>query len=163
MSDSFVTPMDCSPPGSSVHGISQARILEWVVISFSSGSFQPKDQTHISCIGRLSGGSVVKNPLTNTGDAGSIPGLGRSSGGGNGNPLQCSCLGNPRQEEPWGLQSWGHKRIRQFQILVSPFRTLWPWASYLTSPASVYPFKKWKWYVPHRIVLRIRYTRNFCM
>ena len=31
-------PMDCSPPGSSVHGISQARMLEWVVISFSRGS-----------------------------------------------------------------------------------------------------------------------------
>ena len=36
-------PMDCNPPGSSVHGISQARILEWVVISFPRGSFQPKD------------------------------------------------------------------------------------------------------------------------
>ena len=33
--------MDCSPPGSSVHGISQARILEWVAISFSRGSSQP--------------------------------------------------------------------------------------------------------------------------
>ena len=34
-------PMDCSPPGSSVHGISQARILGWVVISFSRGSSRP--------------------------------------------------------------------------------------------------------------------------
>ena len=32
-------PMDCSPPGSSIHGVSQARILEWVAISFSRGSF----------------------------------------------------------------------------------------------------------------------------
>ena len=38
-------PMDCSPPGSSVHGISQARILEWVAISFSRGSSQPRDRT----------------------------------------------------------------------------------------------------------------------
>ena len=45
-------PMDCSPPGSSVHGISQARILEWVAISFSRGSSQSRDRTHISCIGR---------------------------------------------------------------------------------------------------------------
>ena len=37
---SFATPMDCSPPGSSVHGISQARILEWVAISFIQGIFQ---------------------------------------------------------------------------------------------------------------------------
>ena len=43
-------PIDCSPPGSSVHGISQARILGWVDISFSRGFFQPGDQTHISCI-----------------------------------------------------------------------------------------------------------------
>ena len=38
-------PMDHSPPGSSVHGISQARILEWVAISFSRESSQPRDQT----------------------------------------------------------------------------------------------------------------------
>ena len=44
--------MDCSPPGSSVHGISQARILEWVAISFSRLSSQPRAQTHVSGIGR---------------------------------------------------------------------------------------------------------------
>ena len=43
-------PMDCSPPGSSVHGTLQARILEWVAISFSSGSFRPKDRTQVFCI-----------------------------------------------------------------------------------------------------------------
>ena len=41
-------PMDCSPPGSSVHGIFQTRILEWVAITFSRGSSQPRDLTHIS-------------------------------------------------------------------------------------------------------------------
>ena len=45
-------PMDCSPPGSSVCGISQARILEWVAISFSRGSSWPRDQTRVSCTGR---------------------------------------------------------------------------------------------------------------
>ena len=43
-------PMDCSPPGSSVHGIFQARILEWVVISFSRGSSWPRDWTQVSHI-----------------------------------------------------------------------------------------------------------------
>ena len=43
-------PMDCRLPGSSVHGISPARILEWVAIPFSRGSSQPRDQTCISCI-----------------------------------------------------------------------------------------------------------------
>ena len=44
----FADPMNHSLPGSSVHGISQARILEWVAISFSRGSSQPRDWTHIS-------------------------------------------------------------------------------------------------------------------
>ena len=43
-------PVDCSPPGSCVHGILQARILEWVAISFSRGSSQPRDQNQVSCI-----------------------------------------------------------------------------------------------------------------
>ena len=48
-------PMDCSPSGSSVHGIFQARILHWLAISFSRGSSWPRDQTHVSgifCISR---------------------------------------------------------------------------------------------------------------
>ena len=43
-------PVEYSPPGSSVHGILQARILEWVAISFSRGSSQSRDQTQVSCI-----------------------------------------------------------------------------------------------------------------
>ena len=47
-------PIDGSPPGSSVPGILQGRILEWVAIPFSKGSSQPRDQTQVSCIaGRL--------------------------------------------------------------------------------------------------------------
>ena len=51
----FCDPMDCSPPGSSVHGILQARILKWVTLPSFRGSSQHGDQTHISyvfCIGR---------------------------------------------------------------------------------------------------------------
>ena len=47
--------------------------------------------------------SVVKNLLVNAGDLGLIPGSGRSPGEGNGNPLQCSCLGNPMDRGAW----WG--------------------------------------------------------
>ena len=43
-------PMDCSPEGSSVHGVLQARILEWVAISFSRGSSRPRDWTQVACI-----------------------------------------------------------------------------------------------------------------
>ena len=46
-------PMGCSPPGSSVHGDLQARILEWVAMSSSRGSSQPRDQTQVS---RIAGG-----------------------------------------------------------------------------------------------------------
>ena len=47
-------PIDCNPPSSSLHGISQARILEWVAISFSRGTSWARDQTCVSCIGRQS-------------------------------------------------------------------------------------------------------------
>ena len=50
-------------------------------------------------------GTVVKNPPANAGDEGSIPGSGRSPGGGNGNPLQNSCLENSTDIRVW----WGHK------------------------------------------------------
>ena len=43
-------PVDCSPPGSPVHGILQARVLEWVAISFSRGSSRSRDRTWVSCI-----------------------------------------------------------------------------------------------------------------
>ena len=58
MSDSC-DPMDCSLPGSSVQGISQARILEWVAIYFSRESSKLSDQTHVSCI---AGGFFITEP-----------------------------------------------------------------------------------------------------
>ena len=143
----FCNPMDYRLQVSSVHGISQGRILEWVAFSISRGSFPPKERTRVSCIGRLilyhwviweSGYSwsnwnfsvpflviftfwksnlwtdlrlfqpcttagigashvaqFVKNAPAKAGDEGSIPGLGRCPGVGNGNPLQYSCLRNP--------------------------------------------------------------------
>ena len=108
-------PMDCSPPGSSVHGILQAKILEWVAMSLSRGSSWPKDQTCISCIvggfftaelpGKPNLGMlVVKNLPINAGDsrdAGSVPGGERSPGGGHDNPLQYSCLENPMDRGAW--------------------------------------------------------------
>ena len=58
---------------------------------------------------------MVKNPPANAGDtrdAGLIPGSGRSPGGGNGNPLQYSCLGNPMDRGACGLQSMAEQRVR---------------------------------------------------
>ena len=53
-------PMDCSLPGSSLHGILQARVLEWVAISSSRGSSQPRDQTRVS---HIPGIKVFSNKL----------------------------------------------------------------------------------------------------
>ena len=57
------------------------------------------------------GGSVVKNTPASTGAIDLIPRLERSPGEGNGNLLQCSCLGNPMTEEPGELQSMGSQRV----------------------------------------------------
>ena len=58
----------------------------------------------------LPGGLVSKESACTTGDWGSIPGLGRSPGGGNGNPLQCSCLENPHgQRSLAGYSPWGRR------------------------------------------------------
>ena len=53
------------------------------------------------------GGSVVKNLIVNAGDVGLIPGLGRSPGEGNGNPLQYSSLGNPMDRGAWQATAHG--------------------------------------------------------
>ena len=55
-------PMDCSPPGFSVHGISQARILEWVAISFSKASCQPEIETTSLVSLALAGGFFTAVP-----------------------------------------------------------------------------------------------------
>jgi len=70
-----------------------------------SGEFPggPVVKTGLTALG-FPGGSVVKNPPANAGDAGDvglIPGLGRSPGEGNGNPLQYSCLENPMDRGAW--------------------------------------------------------------
>ena len=63
------------------------------------------------CVG-FPGVSVVKNLPASAGDVALIPGSGRSSGEGNGGPLQCSCLGIPWTEEPAGLHSMWSQRVR---------------------------------------------------
>ena len=58
------------------------------------------------------GGSMVKNLPANAGDVGLIPELGRSLGEGNGNPLQCSYLGNPMDRGAWWATVYGSQRVR---------------------------------------------------
>ena len=68
---------------------------------------QWKDQGSMARQWGFPGGTVVKTPPANVGDVGSIPGPGRSPGGGNGNPLQYSRLGNPMDREAWWAAGQG--------------------------------------------------------
>ena len=63
-------PMECSPPDSFVHGISQARIMEWAAISYSRGSFRLRDQILISCISCI--GRQILYHWRNLGRLGSV-------------------------------------------------------------------------------------------
>ena len=63
-------------------------------------------------LGGFPGGYVHKESTCNAGDPGVIPGLGRSPGEGNSNPLQFSCLENPTDRGAWWLQSVGSQRVR---------------------------------------------------
>ena len=66
----------------------------------------------VDCILGFPGGSVVKNLPASAGDSGSISGSGRSPGGGNGNPLQYSCLENPMDRGAlWVIVHGGHKEL----------------------------------------------------
>ena len=98
-------PMDCSPPGSSVHGIFQATVLEWGAIAFSGYMYGiSKKKKNAICVFHsyilqphirgFPGGSAGKESACTVGDLDSIPGLGRSPGEGNDYPFQYSGLEN---------------------------------------------------------------------
>ena len=170
-------PRDCSPPACSVHGILQARILEWLALFSSRGSFQTRDPicaSCVSCIGRqvlyhqhhcdspnlkyLLSESLQKRlpvpdlwqpiPVLLSGKSHGWRSLvgcslwGREEwdmteqlhfdfslsciGEGNGNPLQCSCLENPRDREAWwaAVSGVAQSRTRLKQLSSSSSRSL---------------------------------------
>ena len=86
------------------HGVSIVKFFSFSVSFIQRGVDERASQAAL-LVKRLPANAGDK------GDAGSIPALGRSSGGGLGNPLQYSCLENPT-EEPGGLQSMGLQRVR---------------------------------------------------
>ena len=72
----------------------------WVQFLGWEDPLEEEMATHFSISG-FPGGSEVKASAYNAGDLGSVPGLGRCPGEGNGNPLQYSCLGNPKDRGAW--------------------------------------------------------------
>ena len=120
-------PMDCHWPSSSAHGISEARIQEWIAVSYSMGSSRPRNQTRISCVSCI-GRQIffflitapprkpfVYMPISN-------PSLCISMviclylylyfGKGNDNPLQYSCLENSMDRGAWRATVHGVARVR---------------------------------------------------
>ena len=105
--------MDCSPLGSSVHGISQARILEWIAISLAKGSSWPRDWTHVSCTGRL----VLYHWATK--EAHRVVAA---------KSLQsCLTLCNPIDSSPPGSPVPGILQARTLEWAVIAFSNAWKW------------------------------------
>ena len=131
-------PLDCSPLGSSVHGILQARIVEWVAIPFLRGSSWPKDWIHISHKADrfftvwATMKPIVKvyhNLILKIWKLGcelffflTVPMV--CGGEGNGNPLQCSFLENPRDRGTWWAAIYGVAQS-------------WTWLKWLSSSSRV--------------------------
>ena len=84
-------------------------------------------------------GSDGKVSAYSVGDPGSISGLGRSSGEGNGNPLQYSCLENPMMEEPGGIQSMGSQRVRGHKESDTTGRL-----HFISLPVRLHSIKRWQ-------------------
>ena len=106
-------PMDCSPPGSSIHGVCQARVLEWVAIAFSDMKLHTSSQSMLEKetlypLVAFPSGSTVKESTYSAGDLGSIPGLERSLGERKGYPLQYSGLENSMDCIVHGVQRVRH-------------------------------------------------------
>ena len=99
----FFSSLTCSPTHS--HSL---FIAVFVTFQFKSHFLQEASPGH-TAYNSLLGGSAGKESAYNSGDLDSISGLGRSSGGGHGNPLQYSCLENPhRQRSLAGCSPWDH-------------------------------------------------------
>ena len=100
-------PMACSLPGSSIHGIFQAGLLEWGTIAFSAETLYCMLKFSVFVLSRNMNmnnphdGSDSKESACNAGDLGSIPGSGRSPGEGNSYPLQYSCLESSMDRKAW--------------------------------------------------------------
>ena len=108
-------PMDCSPPGSSIHGIFRSRILEWVAISSSRGSSQPRDWTCVSCAGRwILYHWATREALFHTATAAKS--------------LQsCPTLWNSRDGSPPGSPIPGILQARTLEWVAISFSNAWKW------------------------------------
>ena len=132
------SPLDCSPPRSSVHGIFQARIPEWVSISSSRGSSRfrdqicSRDQIHISLISCMAGGCFTDGPSGKALNSGLRPQIKRADGA-TSRCETCIVTRSPRLRDPGSdLMLSSHRLLRRVCLLTHS----WP---YLLKPEPVQP------------------------
>ena len=129
MSDSLQPNGLGSPPSSSVRGILQARILVWAAISYSRGSFQPRDQTHISCI---AGGCftvwATREALSSVAAAAAAKSL-----------QSCPTLCDPIDGSPSGSPIPGILQARTLEWVAISFSNAWNWKVKVKSLIRVWP------------------------
>ena len=116
--------MDCGPPHSSVHGIFQARVLEWVAISFSSGPSWPRDRTRVSCIvGRCFTIWVTREAPTSL-----VSCVNKWSAAAAAKLLQsCPTLCNPIDGSPLGSPVPGILQARTLEWVAISLSNAWKW------------------------------------
>ena len=123
-------PMDCSLTGSSIHGIFQARILEWVAISFSRGSSQPGVRTQVFCIlGRLFTIWGTRETLQLHAPAAAAKSL-----------QLCPTLCDPRDGSPPGSAVPGILQARTLEWVAISFSNAWKWKVKVKSLSRVWLF-----------------------
>ena len=129
-------PMDCSLPGCSVHGISQARIVEWVAIFFSRESSWPRNQTHVSC---LAGGFFTTEPPGKPSTIKSWTNIKKRG--------RIKCTGTCRLEMENGIKQAYERGFGTAQswvwMLDLPLPGWFSWANFLTALCSVFSSIKW--------------------
>ena len=120
--------MDYSPPGSPVHGISQARTLEWTAISFSRGSSWPRDQTEVSCIvGRFFTSEPPGKPIKKAAAAAAAKSL-----------QSCPTLCDPIDGSPPGSPTPGILKARTLEWVAIAFSNAWKWKVKVKSLSRVW-------------------------
>ena len=146
--------MDCSPPGSSVHGILWERILEWVAISFSRGSSQARGWTHVSCIaGRFFTDSL--QILSHQGIPSSLPYAAAAA-----KLLQsCPTLCSPIDRSPPGSAIPGILQARTLEWVVISFSNAWKWKVKMKSLSRVRLFVT-PWTAAYQAPLSMGFSRQ---
>ena len=156
MSDSL-DPMDCSSPGSSVHGILQTRILEWVAMHSSRGSYWPRNRTHISCKSpALQADSLPLHHLRSPCEVRSVSNL----TGVTGKPLESRMTQQGKVlEETWGAEGYTDViSLRPMPGLTSPLVVYQTTSFFAQCPDYIGPGRitilKSTSHVPPKIVLK---------